>query len=348
MKIAKAELEKALECSAAIMGRRTTLPIVACVKISAEKNRLTAAASNLDEYCETIVECDGVLKPVCVPYSSLKNIFPILGDSVEIEAKNGRLIIKSNGTFSLNTFDAKEFPPMPEGKFKKIGLNCVDLAVAIETVSFAASQDEGRHALMAVHVVCEAKKIIAEACNGRELARVEKNSIAAESEFQVWNGFAKNFTAHLGNKKAVLELSERWVSVTHENGSYFCKGVETPYPNTSHFLKWDHEQLGSIDPAKWIPFFRTAVALDGADQKLTSRVFIKDGRIKHESKSGELDLPVPEKIKDAELRLNAIALLPGLQRFESGKVALSIANENAVCMKQGDLTILSSMLGKTS
>ena len=138
------KLQLALSQVEKITGKDVTLPILSNILLKAEKNSLTAIATNLETGVSwkllSKTEEDGSVVLPAQTFSSLIGSFP--GGSVGIETKGGAVTITNDRRKSnLNGLGAEEFPVLPvntEGDYLtiKADLLCQGLA---QVASFAST-----------------------------------------------------------------------------------------------------------------------------------------------------------------------------------------------------------------
>ncbi|MFA6376550.1 MAG: DNA polymerase III subunit beta [Candidatus Paceibacterota bacterium] len=149
-KILQEKLQSALSQVEKITGKDVTLPILSNILLRAEKNSLTAIATNL----ETGISWKLLSKTeengdVVLPAQTLSNLigsFP--GGSVSIESKNNAVaIINDRRKSNLNSLSSDEFPALPintEGDYLTIkpDLLCQALAQIVGFVSVSSIKPE--------------------------------------------------------------------------------------------------------------------------------------------------------------------------------------------------------------
>src|ERR1017187_9723130 len=159
MNVETSKLKAALDNIRPIVGRRQTLPILSCIKLHTEQNRLHITGSNLDEFIVERIESDGEIDPVCVSFNRLG--MALSGKSVFITTKGRKILVKCGEDETLiSTLPADKFPPLPKFENSKThGVACADLANAVNQVAFAGSTDPGRYILNSVLISSSAKKM---------------------------------------------------------------------------------------------------------------------------------------------------------------------------------------------
>ncbi|MEI6730927.1 MAG: hypothetical protein WCL30_06670, partial [Pseudomonadota bacterium] len=132
MKIQTAQLKSALDNIRPIVGRKTSLPILSCVKLHAENNRLNITASNIDEFIIESVDCEGDIAPTCVSFNHLA--MAISGKEAELESASSTLLVKcGRNETEIATLDAEEFPPNPKfDKPQNHAVDCDELAKSVQ------------------------------------------------------------------------------------------------------------------------------------------------------------------------------------------------------------------------
>jgi DNA polymerase-3 subunit beta len=140
-----------------IAERRSTIPILANILLSGEKNTIHIIATDLEIGVMEITEADKVEKgAICVSARKLYDIMRELSEEkVEIQSgENFWISIKAGGiTFNLPGLDPAEFPSFPQTEgahFFNIGTS--DLLEMIEKTVFAASSEESRFNLNGIYM----------------------------------------------------------------------------------------------------------------------------------------------------------------------------------------------------
>jgi DNA polymerase-3 subunit beta len=168
-----------------VVASRTPKPILQCVKLTAEKNSLTVAATDMevairyhDEQVQVEEEGESVL-----PADKLRDIVrESIDDTLSIETSGETLSIKGqDSVFKIYTQKGEDFPPVPDfeghadvevpaGPFKQL----------INQTAFAAARESTRYAFNGVLMVAKGKKITLVATDGRRLALARGDLANAE------------------------------------------------------------------------------------------------------------------------------------------------------------------------
>lgn len=178
----RAALLKALDPACRIVERRTTIPILAHIRLAEEDGALTLTATDLDIELQATIPAE-IATPglITVPAARLLDIARKLpeGCQITLEAKDDtRVELKSGRSrFQLNTLPASDFPDITAGEMScSFSMPAQSLASIVAACQFAISTDETRYFLNGIHLhlVEEdgAAKIAAVATDGHRLARI--------------------------------------------------------------------------------------------------------------------------------------------------------------------------------
>lgn len=343
MKLTTELLNVALRPVSDILRGKSTTGAPQYLKMEANKNRLHLSANDGQQSAETEVECEGDLKPMCIPFASLQNILPLFGENVSMDASEKTLRIRSKGSYTLNTVDTKEFLEIKNDKMNKLGVNCVDLADCIDRVKFASRKEDSRANLFGVNVRLSAKKIVAEAATGLIFSKMEKASIAADAQFLIPYPFVSNVVNNLRNAGAVLSVSENRISVAFDAGCYACSLYGIKFPDS--YMNLDASKgasIGEFKPAEWLPIFRSIYSMAGEEGKLRCDVRIDAGKLKYEGPQGVVDVKIDKLSKP--LHLNASTFIACLEAFEDNPCKATVSKDQALILSYQDLTVATTQL----
>ncbi|MFN4288415.1 MAG: DNA polymerase III subunit beta [Brevundimonas sp.] len=182
--IERAALLKALGHVQSVVERRNTIPILSNVLLSAGRDRLSLAATDLDmemvDEAEAQVDVEG---QITAPAHTLYEIARKLPEGSEVSLSysgdDPRLIVQAGRSrFNLPVLPAGDFPVMSnESAGVRFTLLKEDLARLIDKTRFAISTEETRYYLngLYLHTVSEAGQMLlrAVATDGHRLALAE-------------------------------------------------------------------------------------------------------------------------------------------------------------------------------
>ncbi len=182
--IERSTLLSALGHVTSVVERRTTIPILSNILLSAEDGMLRLKATDLER--EVVEETEAeVIEPgsLTVAAHTLHDIVRKLPDgaqiSLDLDAEEGRLHLSSgHASFTLQTLPADEFPDLSaEEMTHHFEMSAKDLRRLIEKARFAISTEETRYYLNGIYfhsVETDGQKILrAVATDGHRLAQVD-------------------------------------------------------------------------------------------------------------------------------------------------------------------------------
>lgn len=182
--IERAALLRALGHVHRVVERRTTIPILANVLISARGGALMLKATDLDleiverAPAETPQE-GGTTLPAHTLYDIVRKLPEGAQISLESTGEQGQLLLRSGRSrFQLQSLPESDFPDVTSGDFShKFALSPADLKKLIEKTQFAISSEETRYYLNGIYLHTldvEGRVMLrAVATDGHRLARVE-------------------------------------------------------------------------------------------------------------------------------------------------------------------------------
>lgn len=182
--IERGELLRALSHVTSVVERRTTIPILSNVMLSASGRSLRFKATDLErEVIETVPA--GVAEPgaLTVPAHMLHDIVRKLPDGAEVEivrdAEKGRLTLRAGSSrFALQTLPAEDFPDLAVGEMThEFEVAASEIKRLIDKTKFAISTEETRYYLNGIYLhtaeTAGAPTLRAVATDGHRLAQVE-------------------------------------------------------------------------------------------------------------------------------------------------------------------------------
>src|SRR3954466_1018911 len=178
-------LLEALTVAGNVVAARTPKPVLQCVKLTAENDTLTLAATDLEvaiRYSDAQVQIE---QPgdALLPADKLRDIVrESVDDTLSIDVANDNATIKGQDSkFTIFTQNPKEFPPVPdftgEADFEIAGGHLKQL---VGQTLFAAAKESTRYAFNGVLVVAKGKKISLVSTDGRRLAQANGDISASD------------------------------------------------------------------------------------------------------------------------------------------------------------------------
>src|SRR5919108_1273020 len=177
------ELVRQLAIVSRAASTRTTVQVLAGILLTAEGERLHLAATDMELSLRTsmdaAVDTGGA---VVVPGKLLVDLARLLpGEEVSLEHRQGEgvvEIVSGAATYRLHTYNAEDFPRLPEPVGEMATIDAEALLATATKVSRAASRDESRPVLTGILVRFEGANLVMAATDSYRLA-VKETSMSA-------------------------------------------------------------------------------------------------------------------------------------------------------------------------
>jgi DNA polymerase-3 subunit beta len=170
------DFQDALAAIATLTGGRTTRPVLGCVKLKADGERVELAGSDGEAGLRLGVGALAVDRAgeVVVPTDRLLAIVRELGDvEVSLEADERYCVIRGEGSeFRIFVMDVADFPPVPDFDDEAdFVIGGQELRRMIGLTLYAAARETSRYAINGVLWEKRGKRLFVVATDGRRLAR---------------------------------------------------------------------------------------------------------------------------------------------------------------------------------
>lgn len=162
-------LRTALQTVRPAVAGRSTLPVLANVLLSAEANRLTITATNLEISIRTTLPCEVDMDgATTVNAKMLLEIVSSLTDPRVALSLVGRELVILNGKTRMNlpVIEAVDFPPFTVPTDEVLAIAAPWFNDTLSRVLYAASPDEARPILQGVHLYSRDDMLHVEATDG--------------------------------------------------------------------------------------------------------------------------------------------------------------------------------------
>ncbi len=343
LKIDQSKLIAALLPLVAVASRKTTMPILNNVRIESVGGRLSLSATDLESYAVAQVECEGDLPSICIPAKHLLELVNAASKNVELKVEKDWLHVDG---CKLAGFSSVEFPAEPTDKFTKIAVNCEDLATGIESVGWAASEDQSKYILQSVNIAASATEIVCMSGSPFLLAKYAQSAICAPFQCLTMSAHAKQIAESLRVTGAVLSVGSNWIKVEHENGSLACKQIEGKYPDVMPMFKGDKDAIGKVSIAPLKSALGTIMVLAGGELCVPVKFnFSKSGLdISYESKTSSFPKSFEGKFADAKANINAKSFIKIVSAIGEDCEFSIMKGNGPMLLETGNLQILATQL----
>lgn len=317
MKITKINILAALDAVKSVANKRTTYPVVNCVRLASDGQQLSVRATDLEQDETRLAPCEGRLMPVLVSAAKFHDLLQFAKDDIELEIDKGHLIVTSNGVTKLGIQDVDQFPALPDDKFKAVGISTSDLAEGISAVAWARRMIEDTQVFQSVHVVSGPAELLCEATNRNTVAAWRRASIGGESNFMIPTAYIERFKGLLEMPGATVHLGEKHLMIKHDSGEYYCRQVEGVYPNVQGFFTGKKTAvMGRLEIDPVFEAARTCMLLSADEWAHGLMSFSKEGiEIEFQSPTDSHSVKIPGKFKELEARINFSTFADCLKAF---------------------------------
>lgn len=174
----KKELTSALKRACSVAERKSTMPLLSCVKLTASDGVLDVRATCLDvwvrERCAAELTSAGSVAVSAKEFLSRVEAMP--EGPVVLKVKDDKLAVSAPGSsrrFSLATVPADDYPTIPEPQGEAISLDSETLLALMGRAIHAISGDQTRPHLASMLLERDGKHLRAVATDGHRLAKID-------------------------------------------------------------------------------------------------------------------------------------------------------------------------------
>jgi DNA polymerase III subunit beta len=359
--IERAALLKALGHVQSAVERRNTIPILSNVLLSAERDRLTFSATDLDleiiDQAFAQVEQPG---QITAPAHTLYEIVRKLPDGADVSltftGEDPRLMVQAGRSrFSLPVLPAGDFPVMSsDGLGGQLTVDVNDLIRLIDKTRFAISAEETRYYLngLYLHTVTEngVQKLRAVATAGSRLALAEmpapEGAAGAPGVIvpRKTIGEARRLLDDAG-ETVELQISPQKVRFDMNGAALTSKVIDGNFPDYTRVIPKDNTRIVRID-AKLFAKAVDRVATISAEKSRSVRMAIESGRVVLTVRNMEAGQAVEELEVDYdgdafELSFNARYLMDITDQIsgEMAELRFGGPNDPALVLDPGDADV---------
>jgi DNA polymerase-3 subunit beta len=349
LKIATAELSKALARSQGIVEKKSTMPILSHVLLEAKKGQLIVSATDLDLAVSSEHDQDCEVSKEGAVAVSARHLFDIVralpDQHVTLKrAHNNYLELRSGPSeFRIVGLPAEDFPALP--RFEKVPFADVDPAALLDMIErtfFAVSTDETRYNLNGVFFEPSADALRLVATDGHRLCLVERplgatfglkrGVILPKKGLQELRKLLSE-AAESGEEKPETKLGfvENSAIVRRPHVILSMRLIEGLFPDYRQVIPKAGEKVVTIGRER-IHETLHRVSLLSSDKAHAVKLELATGTLKVTSQNPDLgeakeEVPVDYTGEALKIGFNARYLLDVLQVMRSKDVALELADD---------------------
>lgn len=338
-KILQENLKKSLSYLQNAIPAKPQLPILSSVYLNIENNILTLAATDLYLGVRTKnrVQTDKDIDLVLPGDTFKKIIYSFDPGEITINQQEKGVKLKSNQSeANIPAQKADEYPDFPEIKGQQFDLPAEFLSKIKELVSFAASTDQARPVLTAVHFKFSPQGLEVVGTDGFRLALLNEPSLQAEEKFtllvpgkalqQVFRILSQSKT-----KTISLQVSSEMKQVKFilDNTEVFVRLIDGDYPPYEKIIPEGFSNEVTLDGQKLTQELKRAYILAQEASNIV-KLHLKNDELEISAQSptqGQYKGSIPTDFEgeiDQEIAFNTTYLLDMLNSVKPEEVVFSM------------------------
>jgi DNA polymerase-3 subunit beta len=344
----KDDVAQALGVVSRALSTRTSVQILSGILLEARGSELRVAATDMELSLRATVpaeiEGDG---SIVLPGKTLVDIARLLpGDDVAIEhraAESVVHVISGSATYTLNTYNAEDFPRLPE--VDGVTTFAVDRESLLETigrVARAASRDESRPVLTGILVQFGGGKLVMAATDSYRLAvkETEFSGSVPDLEAIVPSRSLQELARIAGSGDEVeIGVQENQVLFSSDGVWLTTRRIDGQFPNYRQLLPESFEHELTLPRGELLDVIRRASVMIQRSTPLQLR--FAEGELTvvartHEVGESKESMPVAFSGEALEIGFNADFLRDGLELLDSDDVRVKLISPLRPAVIQGE------------
>ncbi len=338
------------------LGKATSMPILAGLKLETKKNHVMLYATDLERaiWCSVPVENRGGDEALVLNGELLVKIANTLpAETFELKtiSGTGKVEISSGGAtfdlFRLSLEDYPEVPSLPDKPICVVGKH--QLERSLELVAYAAlsARETSRLSLTGVNMVLEKETLKVVATNGYRLALKAEplaQKASREGEFLVAADSLRDLAGILSQVDAEhVELYQSENYLFFKAGSMVFVGrlIEEAYPDFEKVIPKENPIGISVERKLFLEALQR-VQITAAEESNAVVLSVENNQLRLSSQAAEKGeahemLPLKKKAQPIKISFRAEYLIDALKRLHSDEVRLWLADaESAGLLEPGE------------
>lgn len=326
-----------------IVERKTTIPVLSHLLLTAREDRLHLAATDLDvsltSWCEADVKREG---GIAVQAKKLMEIIRSLtGEEVLLVQEEPRVLTIRAGRsrFKIHGLSPDDFPTLPtveEGR--RVEIPFAELRRMIAKVLFAVSAEESRFQLNGALLKLKDGSLEMVATDGHRLALVEGGleSAGGEDSVLVPRKALQELQRFEGEGKLTYGRGEHHLSFRLGRRELICRILEGTFPDYERVIAKDNDKKVLFDRKILVDAVQRAALMTG-DRARAVRLQFANDQVVISAVNSDLGEAVEEVACDYEgpefrVGINPDYLSQFLAAVETEKIRLELKDENTQCV----------------
>src|SRR5215218_5368349 len=346
----------ALTVTSNVVAARTPKPVLQCLKLTAEDNTLTVAATDLEvaiRYSDNQVQIDQPGEAL-LPADKLRDIVrESVDDTLAIEVTGDNASIRGQDShFKIFTQNVKDFPPVPDFQGEAdFTLSAGHLKQLIGQTLFAAAKESTRYAFNGVLLVAKGKKVHLVSTDGRRLAQANGDLTGDKLPKDGLKAIIPAKALTLIDKliddpeeSVAFQVRENQVIFHTSSATLTSNLVEGQFPPYEDVIPKDTDKKMTAGTADFLSAIRRAALLTTEESKGVRMAFSKKGVVltSRSPESGEATINFPAKFEgaDMEIGFNPQFLTDALRVVDSDEITLELTAPNRPGLLKGGADFL--------
>jgi DNA polymerase III subunit beta len=343
LRLSRSEFLTELTPMQGIVERKTTIPVLSHLLLSARGGKLHLAATDLDvsltSWCQADVDREGAIAVQSKKFMEI--IRSLVGEEVHLVQEEPEwLEIRAGASrFKIHGMRPDDFPTLPEVDDRyAIDLPFEDLRTMIGKILFAVSAEESRFQLNGALLKLKGQSLEMVATDGHRLALVESPLAgdAKEDSVLVARKALQEIQRFEGDGEIGYRRGEHHLSFRLGRRELICRILEGTFP--------DYERVIARDNDKHTVFERRA--LDAAIQRVSLLTGERSRAVRLEFHPGQMvvsaanpdlgeaveEVPCEYQGGDFKLGINPDYLRDFLAAVDTERIRLELKDENTQCV----------------
>lgn len=325
-----------------IVERRTTIPALSHLLLTAQGDRLKIAGTDLDVSLTSSVEAEIVREGAIAVQAKkfVEIIRALVGEKVRLGLEGQSLTIAAAGSrFKIRGLPAQDFPTLPDVTTgDAVAVPYALFRRMAARVIFAVSSEESRFQLNGALFKLKKGALEMVATDGHRLALVENEvaSVAAEDSVLVPRKALQELLRFEGTGDLTFRRGEHHLSFRSGHRELICRILEGTFPDYERVIAKDNESRATFDRQALAEAIRRVALLTG-DRARSVRLSLRSEILTISAANPDLgeaveEVPCVYQGPEIQLGVNPDYLDQFLSAFSSPSVRLELKDENSQCL----------------
>jgi DNA polymerase III subunit beta len=343
IRVSRSEFLGELAPMQGIVERKTTIPVLSHLLLTAREDRLHMAATDLDvsltSWCDTDIKREG---GIAVQAKKLMEIIRSLtGEEVLLVQEEPRVLTIRAGRsrFKIHGLSPDDFPTLPSVEDgRRVEIPFAELRRMIAKVLFAVSAEESRFQLNGALLKLKDGALEMVATDGHRLALVEGGleSAGGEDSVLVPRKALQEIQRFEGEGKLTYGRGEHHLSFRLGRRELICRILEGTFPDYERVIAKDNDKKVLFDRKVLVDAVQRAALMTG-DRARAVRLQFATDQVVISAVNSDLGEAVEEVVctyEGPEFRvgINPDYLTQFLAAVETEKIRLELKDENTQCV----------------